>query len=1162
MEQKLMKKQIMNKKLIFLGFLLALITGLGFPQTVSAQASAKVIKMEVKSERLTEALKRLEKLSNYKILFSYDDLSQFTVSNKHIKTKDIRAALNTLLAGKPVAYHIEGTYVNVFLDENAYRTAQRQQRSQTQSSQPAQQSANVELSGTVTDPSGEPLLGATVLIEGTGQGYSTNADGHFILYVPRGRQTTLRISYVGMGTVNRTFSGNRNETNLKIILEDDNKLQEVVVNGMFERRKSSYTGSTVTFLKDQLESVGNQNVIKSLANLDPSFQIVENLDAGSNPNSMPNLQLRGQTSFNIAGDYDGNANEPLFILDGFETTLEKIWDLDMNRVRSVTILKDAAAKAIYGSKAGNGVIVIETEKPKSGKLRISYNGNLNLEVPDLTGYNLMNAQEKFDWENQHHKYDNWQSISNPNNADLLYKSVYDAIASGVDTYWLSKPLRTGVGQKHTVSLEGGDSKVRYLLGASYNNVAGAMKGSDRNTFNINSTLSYTYKNMVFRNMMDYSHNVSNESPYGSFSDYVTLEPYFAPYDANGNLKKILGYETASGSNPVYNPLYNASLNVKNQSHYTTFLDNFEMDWHINEHWRFTGKLSYTHTDSGSDVFYPASHTMFIDYDAAGNSDRKGRYTKGNGSTDDLSLQAGLSWNHSWGKHNVFANANWNLQNVTSKSTTIVAEGFGNDQMDDISQANYYYHDSHPTGSDSKTREVGFVEALNYSYAERYLLDLSLRETGSSVYGADNHWGTFWSTGVGWNIHNEPFMKSVRLIKLLKLRYSLGYIGTQNFNPYQARAKYSYGTTYYDGHQGTTLLALPNTGLKWQKIYDNNWGVDFALGDMLTGRVDYYIQNTSNLLSDITIPASTGFTTYKENMGEIQNKGIEFYLGFTPWRQNSSRSWITFTASAAHNKNKIKKIYDIFKKSNDDADANFSMTFNDLEQKLHRSLTADEFNAYLLQNNRPATRYFEGQSMTAIWGMKSLGIDPAIGKELYEDTKGNPTWDWSAAEQQVIGDTNPKWHGTLGISGGWHGWTLSITASYKLGGDLYNSTLVDRVENITGFGNLDKRVYDVWTTPGQIAPYRGVNMLSSPTDTNVNITKPTSRFVQRNNELYISNLNIGYDFFRQAWIHKMGMERLKLSFQCNELARITSVKVERGLTYPFARTFSFSLSATF
>ena len=1139
----------MKRMLLLFGMSMTLLSS-GVPVTSYAQTDSKAIKMVIKREPLTEALKRLQRESGYKILFSYDDLESFKVINKNIKTTNIHSAMQILLAGLPVQYQIDGKYINVFLKQNPKRT---------NFVRPAnQQAAIYEYSGVITDEQGEPLPGATVHMVGTSKGYATGPDGKFVMHAPQGQQVTFQFTYVGMKTLTRTFNGRESVTGLKIVLAEDAQLDEVVVNGMFERRKDSYTGSSTTFSKKELQEVGNQNLIKSLKNLDPSFQIVENVDMGSNPNAMPNLQLRGETSFNIAGDYDGNANQPLFILDGFETTLEKIWDLDMNRVQSVTLLKDAAAKAVYGSKAGNGVVVIQTVRPTSGKLRISYNGNLNLEAPDLTGYNLMNAQEKFDWEIEHNKYAGWLAMNSPVYSDALKKTVYDAIASGVDTYWLSKPLRTGVGQKHGLSLEGGDAKVRYLLGISYNDVAGVMKGSNRSTFDINTTLSYTYKNMVFRNLMDYTNNNSKNSPYGSFSDYVSLEPYFAPYDSNGKLKKVLGYETVRSngfSDPVYNPLYNATLNTKDESKYTTFSDNFEMDWHINSDFRFTAKFSYSHTNSGSDVFYPSSHTMFINYDTNGNADRKGRYTKTTSESQSISAQAGLNWNHTFGKHSFFVNGTWNMLSTTMKSTTVMAEGFGNDQMNDISMANYYYHDSHPTGSDSKTREIGIVGSFNYSYDDRYLVDASVRETGSSVYGSDNHWGTFWSVGAGWNLHKEHFISPDGMLKLLKLRYSLGYTGTQNFNPYQAHAMYQYGNTIYDGHLGTTLIALANNKLKWQKVYDNNFGVDVALGNWLTGRVDYYIQNTNNLLSDITLPASTGFSSYKENMGEIQNKGIEVYLGITPWRDNATRSWVTFTFSAAHNKNKIKKIYDIFKKSNDDADKNFDKTLED-------GYTTEEYNNWKSKSTRPATKYYEGCSMTAIWGMRSLGIDPVSGNEMFLDKNGNPTYTWSADDQVVIGDTNPKWHGTFGVSGGYKGWTLSLTASYKLGGDLYNSTLIDRVENITGFGNLDKRVAEVWTKPGDHAAYRNVTMMQRPTDTGVQITKPTSRFVQRNNELYFSSINLGYDFFRAAWLRKIGLEQLRLNFYANELLRLTSVKQERGLTYPFARTFSFSVNATF
>lgn len=1127
--------------------LLALICLFAVPIGTQAQQKSQ-IKIEFKKASLADVLKKLQKTSGYQILFTYEDVKNFTVEGP-VVAKDINDALRRILGDKPFAYTVDGKYVSVLLRENVERK------------QPVQRKKTYRISGMVMDTEMQGLPGASIAVEGTQIMLVADNYGHFNVDLPSGTKSTLVISYVGMKTARRTFDGKSGDkANVYISLSEDNNLQEVVVNGMFEQRKSSFTGSTTTFTKDQLKEVGNQNILKSLKNLDPSFNIEENLAMGSNPNAMPDVQLRGQTSFNIQGDYDGNQNQPLFILDGFETTLEKINDLDMNRIQSVTLLKDAAAKAIYGSKAGNGVVVIQTIRPKSGEMRISYNGDLNIEAPDLTGYNLMNAQEKLDWEVAHNRFSDGAAMSDPQRADELYKSVYDAIASGVDTYWLSKPLRTGIGQKHTISLEGGDSKVRYIVGASYNNIAGVMKGSSRNTLNINSTLSYTYKNMVFRNQLDYDRNISKNSPYGSFSDYVALEPYFAPYDANGNVKQILGYRTVTSNgfaDPVYNPLYNAQLNTKDESDYTTFTENFEMDWHINDNFRFTGKFSYIRQTNGSDVFFPASHTMFAEYDANGNSDRKGRYTKTNGSYETLSAQAGLSWNKMLGKHAFFLNGTWNLNTTTTKSTTVMAEGFGNDNMDDISMATYYYHDSHPAGSDSKTREIGLVGAFNYSYDERYLIDASYRATGSSVYGSDNHWGGFWSVGAGWNIHNEKWMPKSAGLDMLKLRYSLGYTGTQNFNPYQAKAKYLYNGYYYDGRMGAILMGLPNTRLKWQKVWDSNIGFDLSWKHIITLRAEYYVQNTDNMLSDITLPGSTGFQTYKENMGEIQNKGYEIALGITPWRDNSTRSWVTLTASLYHNKNTIKKIYDIFKKSNDDADdkLNSGWDYNKGQP------TDNDVKDLLLTTTRPATKYYEGCSMTSIWGVRSLGIDPISGQELFLDKNGNVTDVWNSDDQVVIGDTNPKVRGTFGLSGGYKGFTLSAVASYRLGGDIYNSTLIDRVENITGFGNLDKRVAQTWTTPGENALYKYVEMAQRPNDL-IEATRPTSRFVQRNNELYVSSVTLGYDFFRMTWLKRIGLERLRLSLTASDLLRMSSVKVERGTDYPYARTYSFSLGATF
>lgn len=248
--------------------------------------------------------------------------------------------------------------------------------------------------GVVTDTKGEPLPGVTIMIKGTTFGGVTDAEGRFELSCMLEGNVTLIFSFVGMESQEVIV---KDDKPLRVVLaENAENLDEVVVTGVFERRAESFTGSATTITHKELLSRGNQNLIQSLKNLDPSLNIAENLSFGSDPNRLPEMELRGTSSFpDIKGQYTSNPNLPLFILDGFETTLEKVIDLDINRVESVTLLKDAAAKAIYGSKAANGVMVIETIRVKTGELRVNYIGSVNLELPDLSSYNLCNAREKF-----------------------------------------------------------------------------------------------------------------------------------------------------------------------------------------------------------------------------------------------------------------------------------------------------------------------------------------------------------------------------------------------------------------------------------------------------------------------------------------------------------------------------------------------------------------------------------------------------------------------------------------------------------------------------------------------------------------------------------------------------------------------------------------------
>ncbi|MCL2561192.1 MAG: SusC/RagA family TonB-linked outer membrane protein [Rikenellaceae bacterium] len=1016
--------------------------------------------------------------------------------------------------------------------------------------QPAQATPPTTVSGTIVcGMAGQPLAGVTVAVKNSGRGTITGADGRYTITAWQG--DVLVYSYLGRKSVEIPYTGQRV---IDVRMEDSvEEIQQVVVTGMFDRRAESFTGSSSVFTREELLTVGNQNVLRSLSNLDPSFMIMESLEFGSDPNRMPEIMLRGQSSFaDLQGEYSGNPNQPLFILDGFEASLQMIFDLDMNRVESITILKDAAAKAIYGSKAGNGVVVITTIRPTPGRLRVSYSGSLDIEAPDLTGYNLMNAAEKLEFERSRGVYIGTGNSGTPivqQALDREYNALLRNVLNGVDTYWLSQPLQTGIGHKHSFNLEGGDERMLYGIGLGYNNTVGVMKGSDRNTFSGNVNLAYTYKNLVFRNSLGVVHNNANNSPYGTFDEYTRLNPYWAPYDDDGNL--IMTYRGWHG-NTRHNPLYNATLNGKNSSSYKELRNNFQAEWKVLSTLRLIGRFNYTNHTNESDLFYPASHSMFINYDER-DSNRKGRYTKGYGASTSYQADFGVNYSKSFGKHMFFANARWNISSQESESYRFTAEGFGNDNADNISFGAQWLTGSRPSGSSNNRREVGVVGALNYSFDDRYLFDVSTRSSASSMFGANNKWGLFWSLGLGWNIHKEAFAKDVEWLDRFKIRGSVGYTGSQNFDPYMARARYEYSEHTYDGRYGPFILGLPNDNLKWQRVFDYNIGTDFVLlNGMITATFDYFTGITDDMLINVAIPPSTGFSTFMENLGKIENRGFETNLALRLWRDSNKRGWFTVSVSGMHNRNRIKEISDTFEHRNNTQNADKTATAP------ATYIINDELRK---QYTRPSTLYYEGQSMTAIWGVRSAGVNPITGDEVFYDLDGNLVRAWSALNQVVIGNTAPTLRGNINLSAGYKGFTFAVSASYKFGGDRYNTTLVDKVENVYAEHNLDRRILQSWNNPGEAASFTRL-YISQMAFTGGQPTRPTSRFIMKDNELYISSVNAGYDFRNLRALTKVGIERLRVQFYMNELFRFSSIEIERGTSYPFARNFSFSLQATF
>ena len=1118
-----------------------------------AQSLAQgLVSLSIIDKPIADAIRQIEQSTGY--VFVFDETARMQLQQHvtvDVSNQPIEQVVARLLSETALNYKVSARQVMIF--EGGTRSARNAQsgRSGNNTAQRTQgaESDQLTIIGKVSDANGEPLPGASVVLKGNSAVNAiTSAVGNYSITVPA-QGSVLIFSFVGM--VQRQVKVGR-QRQLNVVLSDDVahlKGVEVVGNGMFQRRSETFTGSAATFSGEQLRMSGSVNALQSLKNLDPSFVINENVNMGSNPNTMPDVQFRGQSSIDLKGDYETSPNLPLFILNGFETSLEKIVDMDMNLISSITILKDAAAKAIYGSKAANGVVVVETVQPKQGRLRVSYNGSLELTVPDLNSYNLVDARGKLQAELLAGKYTNEGNAHDQAALTEQYNALYKEVARGVDSYWMAQPLRTGVGQRHSLMVDGGDQAMLYSASLSYNGIAGVMKGSDRRTISGNITLSYRLKSFLFRNQLTVDDNTGTESPYGDFSLYSRMNPYWRIHDEQGQLVRQY-------SNGTWNPLYDAGLNSKNETGYTLITENFYTEWNVlnrtaeqgytwGQNLKLTGRVGLTVRKTKSDQFTPATNSQYAAIlPSAEEYLNRGSYTQSHGQANQVSADLGANYSITRGRHMLFTNLQYSIEQATSETETFTAIGFPSDRMDFISFAGGYAVGSKPSGSESTTRSVGLIGSANYSYDDRYLADASYRLNASSLFGSDNKWGSFWSVGIGWNLHHESWLKSNKILNYLKVRASIGRTGSQNFNSYQALSTYNYITDRtYNGDMGVVLMALANPNLKWQRQLERTVGFDITLFNRLLGRFEYYNNLTDNLLTDVTLAPSSGFSTFKENLGETVNRGYELTLNYRLLTLPQSRTSVNLFWNVSHNTNKISEISSALK------------AYNEAQDAAKDDYVAGDQERQAAQR-RPVVRYEEGQSMTAIWAVRSAGIDPTTGREVFIRPDGTTTFEWSSADQVVCGDTQPKYQGSFGLSARWRSWEANCSFSYKLGGQTYNSTLVDKVENVDVRNwNVDERVLtERWNTPGQVAQFKSIADNST--------TKPTSRFVEDYNELAFSVITIGYDFSRLPFIRRSPLEYLKLSATMNDIGWLSTVKKEWGLSYPRARTFSFTLSARF
>ena len=1076
------------------------------------QAQEKKITAEFKDTPLSNVLKQLEKLSTYKILFTYDDVQSYKVTVS-LKDATITEALQKVLDGKPFVFSdvANGKYISVVY-------------------QPKKKSDTTkENKGKVVDSKGETVIGATVRVVNATIGTATDIDGNFTLRVPED-VTTLEVGFVGMKT---QLVSIKDKTEVRVVMEEDNTvLEDVVVTGIFKKAKESYTGAVSSISSEQLKMYKGQNVLQTLKNIDASLNFMVNNAMGSNPNNVPQINIRGNSSLPMSvQEYNesikNDVNSPLIIMDGFEITLEKLMDYNDDEIESINILKDAAATAIYGSRGSNGVIVVVTRQPEAGKLRVNAEIGMDIEAPDLSSYDLLNAAEKLQLEKMAGLYD----TDFPGN-DVKYSERYNkrlkAVLSGVDTDWLSKPLHTGVGTHYNLRLEGGSEQFRWSGALAYKNVVGAMKGSSRRNFNGSIVLMYMMDKLTFKNYTSYGMNRGRESRYGEFSTYAQQQPYDAPYDENGNLVRYFdGFQY--NNLDKQNPLYDASLNSFDKSGYQSLTNNFSIEWDIIEGLKLRGQLGISSTDNSSDYFLPAEHSYFTtgDQKAEYATDegffRRGLYRYGTGREYSYSGNVTVTYNKTFAeKHLLSVGVDWSLAETQSRSYSFELEGFSSEDMSFLGNARQYMKDGIPSGTKTSTRRFGLTGNVNYIYDGRYYVDLAYRVDGSSTFGSDKKYAPFWSTGIGWNLHNEQFLQGHPVLTTLRLKASYGETGSQQGSSTGASTTYKYSTdNKYMNWNGTILQGWGNPKLTWQKTDEFNVGMEFGLWTgRVKGEINVYTKKTANLLSNMDLPLSMGFSSYIANVGEVENKGWEASFSGYAIRDSERRMNLMFSGQLVYNKNKITKLSDAIKAQNE---------------------------LYLQEDVDVSNLFYEGRPQNAIYAVRSLGIDPSTGNEIFLDKNGKITDTWKPSDKVYLGSKDQKYRGNGSIMFMWKGLTVNVACSYYWGGKVYNETLLNKVEvtkNTLSTQNVDARVLKSrWFQAGDVTFFKQLSNTQ---------TRATSRFVMDDNVFEISSIGVQYRW-DTPWIQKY-TRATSITFGVNmsDILHLSSIKMERGTSYPYAR----------
>lgn len=963
--------------------------------------------------------------------------------------------------------------------------------------------AQITVSGKVVDGKSEPLIGVSVVVKGSTTGIMTDIDGQYSINVPNSN-SVLVFSFVGFETQEVTV---KNNTTINVTLfEDAQILDEVVVVGYTTVRRQSLTGALQTVNEEKLRDQTTPNVETMLASKAPGIQVTP----AAEPGESGQITMRGKST--LSGSLD-----PLWVVDGviIGSNSSSINPMD---IENITILKDAASTAVYGSQGANGVILVTTKKGKSGKPTINLSTKWTASNLTMGNWKVMDGAELYDY------YDSMKG--RPESATWFTPDLRNR-----NFDWKDEATRTGLIQDYNLSISGGNDNLRTYISLGYYDEEGAVKGYDFTRYNFLFKTEYSpYKWLTIKPMIQGSRSDRDIQTIGVSSAYSIL-PWNSPYNDDGSIKDARPSDWILVSS-MGNPLWDNQWNFKETRDYV-FTGNFDFDIKITDWLTFASINSYRYGNT--------SVTEYIDPRSEEGEASKGSVREENSSWDRQYTNQLLRFNKTFDKHylNGVIGYEWNEYNGKSAKST--AAGI---------PAGFIVQDVATTPKEAYSLRDGWaVESLlsnfNYSYDDRYMGQVSVRRDGASNFGINNKWGTFFSVGAGWTISNEKFF-NLNFINNLKLRGSYGSVGNRPKEMYPWQGLYAIKIkNSYNSTTGAMRNQLPNHDLNWEKAYVTGFGLDVGFWNRVNLTVDYYYKNTSDLLFLVPIPSVIGVGGIFRNSGRLVNQGVEISIGAELFR-NKDWMW-RVDGNITYNKNRLKEL-------------NGTQT---------QRIVSDESEIY------GGAEYIQkiGKDMDTYYMPKWAGVNPKNGEPMWYtfDENGNEsgtTSDYAVAQRNrtEVGKASPDWFGGFSTSLIYKNFDLSANFGFSIGGRIYNynRSTMDSDGAYLYFNQIKLgHGWSRWQKEGDIATHPEAIWGNSSKSNQI-----SSRYLESATFLKMRNLTVGYNVPLNSL--RQYISNVKVFFSADNLFTITpysgidpELPGKRDRTavsqYPQSRKFSFGIN---